>query len=53
MPEELKTEEKEDNTIYKAMMNREEQYSSWRVYRENPLGWRGPGIHEAKTEYLA
>jgi len=33
------SEEREDNTIYKVVMNHEEQYSIWPEDRENPLGW--------------
>jgi len=33
-------EEKEDNTIYKVVLNHEEQYSIWPADREDPLGWR-------------
>ena len=32
-------EEREDNTVYKVVMNHEEQYSIWPEDRENPLGW--------------
>lgn len=37
--------EKEDTTIYKVVMNHEEQYSIWPDYKEIPLGW----IHVGKT----
>jgi MbtH protein len=36
-------EEKEDNTIYKVVVNHEEQYSIWPAEREIPLGWRDVG----------
>ena len=32
-------EEREDTTIYKVVINHEEQYSIWPQDRENPLGW--------------
>lgn len=32
--------EQEDTTIYKVVVNHEEQYSIWPADRENPLGWR-------------
>jgi MbtH protein len=45
----------EDTTIYKVVVNHEEQYSIWPADRENPLGWercrkdgtqgRMPGTH--------
>ena len=31
--------EEEDTTIYKVVVNHEEQYSIWPLERENPLGW--------------
>ena len=31
-------EEKQDNTIYKVVVNHEEQYSIWPADRENPSG---------------
>jgi MbtH-like protein len=34
---------KEDTTIYKVVVNHEEQYSIWPAERENPLGWRDAG----------
>jgi len=36
-------DEEEDKTIYKVVVNHEEQYSIWPAYRENPLGWRDAG----------
>jgi MbtH protein len=49
----LKMEEQEDNTIYKVVVNHEEQYSIWPVDRENPLGWRDAGKSGPKAECLA
>jgi len=37
-------EEREDNTIYKVVVNDEEQFSIWPADRENPLGWKDMGI---------
>jgi len=45
--------EKEDNTIYKVLVNHEEQYSIWPAARENPLGWRDAGKNGSRTECLA
>ncbi len=42
----------EDTTIYKVVINHEEQYSIWPVDRENPLGWRDVGISGTKDECL-
>lgn len=46
-------EEKEDTTIYKAVVNHEEQYSIWPVDRANPLGWNDAGKTGTKAECLA
>src|SRR5262249_24632769 len=49
----LVMEEREDNTIYKVVMNHEEQYSIWPADRENPLGWKDAGKSGPKDECLA
>ncbi len=46
-------DEEEDKTIYKVVLNHEEQYSIWPVDRENPLGWRDGGKSGSKAECLA
>jgi len=46
-------EEPEDKTVYKVVLNHEEQYSIWPVDRENPLGWRDAGKSGPKEECLA
>jgi MbtH protein len=46
-------DEKEDKTIYKVVVNHEEQYSIWPAERENALGWKDAGKTGAKTECLA
>src|SRR3970282_835643 len=46
-------DEQEDTTIYKVVVNHEEQYSIWPADRENPLGWRDAGKSGSKTECLA
>ena len=43
----------EDNTIYKVVVNHEEQYSIWPADRENPLGWNDVGKAGTKAECLA
>jgi uncharacterized protein YbdZ (MbtH family) len=45
--------DKEDTTIYKVVVNHEEQYSIWPEYRENPLGWKDVGKVGPKAECLA
>ena len=49
----MNRDDKEDTTIYKVVVNHEEQYSIWPAGRENPLGWRDGGKSGAKTECLA
>ena len=46
-------EKQEDNTIYKVVVNHEEQYSIWPADRENPLGWKEVGKVGLKAERLA
>jgi MbtH protein len=46
-------EEREDNTIYKVVVNHEEQYSIWPADRENPLGWKDAGKSGLKAGCLA
>ena len=43
----------EDPTIYKVVVNHEEQYSIWPVDRDNAPGWRDAGKSGTKTECLA
>ena len=45
--------EEVDNTLYKVVVNHEEQYSIWPLERENALGWRDAGFTGSKTECLA
>jgi MbtH protein len=44
--------EQEDNTIYKVVINAEEQYSIWPADREDPLGWKDAGKSGSKQECL-
>jgi MbtH protein len=44
--------EQADNTVYKVVVNHEEQYSIWPVHRANPLGWNDAGKSGTKTECL-
>jgi len=43
----------DDQTIYKVVVNHEEQYSIWPVHRDNPLGWSDAGKSGPKSECLA
>jgi uncharacterized protein YbdZ (MbtH family) len=45
--------DREDTTVYKVVVNHEEQYSIWPEYKENPLGWRDAGKVGPKAECLA
>jgi uncharacterized protein YbdZ (MbtH family) len=45
--------DKEDTTIYKVVVNHEEQYSIWPEFKEIPLGWKGVGKAGPKAECLA
>jgi MbtH protein len=47
------TNGEEDATIYKVVVNHEEQYSIWPASRENPIGWRDVGKVGLKPECLA
>jgi MbtH protein len=49
----MDTEEKMESTIYKVVVNHEEQYSIWPVDRDNPLGWKSTGKVGLKAECLA
>jgi len=42
----------EDKTIYKVVVNHEEQYSIWPADRENALGWKDAGKAGLKSECL-
>jgi len=46
-------DEKEDKTIYKVVVNHEEQYSIWPTDRDNARGWKDAGKTGAKEECLA
>ena len=49
----MSNEEREDTTIYEAVVNDEEQYSIWPADRDLPLGWRKAGKSGLKPEVLA
>lgn len=40
-------------TVYKVVVNHEEQYSLWPADREPPLGWRDAGKAGTREECLA
>ena len=39
----MESRTRRDPTIYKVVVNHEEQYSVWPTDRENPVGWRDAG----------
>ncbi len=41
-----------DKTIYKVVVNHEEQYTIWPAYKENALGWNDAGFRGTKEECL-
>jgi len=49
----MSREETEDNTVYKVVVNHEDQYSIWPADRENALGWKDAGKSGTKEECLA
>jgi MbtH protein len=48
----MSKDERDDNTIYKVVVNHEEQYSIWPADRTNPLGWNDAGKSGTKQECL-
>jgi len=46
-------DEENDTTLYKVVVNHEEQYSIWPADRESPLGWSNVGKSGPKAECLA
>jgi MbtH protein len=46
-------DESEDRTIYKVVVNHEEQYSIWPAHKQNALGWNDVGKSGPKAECLA
>jgi MbtH protein len=49
----MNRDEDEDPTLYKVVVNYEEQYSIWPADREIPLGWTNVGKEGTKAECLA
>lgn len=48
----MHTDEKEDSTIYRVVVNHEEQYSIWPTHREIPGGWSDTGKSGPKADCL-
>jgi MbtH protein len=49
----MSNDEREDTTIYRVVMNHDEQYSIWPADRQLPLGWNDAGKTGTKAECLA
>lgn len=49
----MTNDEAADTTIYKVVVNHEEQYSIWFADRPLPLGWEAVGVSGSKEECLA
>jgi MbtH protein len=45
-------DERDATTIYRVVVNDEEQYSIWPAHRENPKGWRDAGKSGLKAACL-
>jgi MbtH protein len=45
-------DEPDDTTVYRVVLNDEEQYSIWPLTRELPAGWRDEGTTGTKQECL-
>lgn len=48
----MSRDDTEDTTIYRVVVNHEEQYSIWPTDRELPLGWNEAGKSGLKAECL-
>jgi MbtH protein len=44
--------DEEDDTIYKVVVNEEEQYSIWPSFKQIPAGWKDTGKQGLKKECL-
>jgi MbtH protein len=49
----MSNDETEDRTLYRAVVNQEEQYSIWPLTKALPLGWCDAGQQGSRTECLA
>jgi MbtH protein len=48
----MSTQDREESTTFKVVVNHEDQYSIWPADRENALGWRDAGKQGSKQECL-
>lgn len=49
----MNRDNQEDMTLYKVVVNHEEQYSIWLADKDNALGWKDAGKSGTKAECLA
>jgi len=49
----MNSDDREDTTTYKVVVNHEEQYSIWPSEKKFPPGWTPTGKIGSKTECLA
>lgn len=49
----MRGNDEDDATVYKVVVNDEEQYSIWPASRANPSGWSDVGVSGAKAKCLA
>ena len=49
----MSVKDEPDTTIYRVVVNHEEQYSIWPDFKDLPLGWREAGRTGPKDECLA
>jgi len=49
----MNNNDREDTTIYRVVVNHEEQYSIWPTYLEIPRGWRDTSKQGLKDDCLA
>jgi MbtH protein len=48
----MSQDEREDTTVYRVVVNHEEQYSIWPAGRELPLGWTAEGFQGSREACL-
>jgi MbtH protein len=49
----MSRDQSKDQTIYKVVVNGQDQYSIWPAHRENARGWTDAGKSGTKKECLA
>ena len=48
----MERDEEKDDTVYRVVVNHEEQYSIWPAHKPMPAGWRDGGKTGTKDECL-